>query len=77
MNNVCSGHELKAAEYAQRAALNYKKAVEYNDSGNIEMALHHALLAATELDHSSQHAKKVTDFYVKTIIDNMFEFLDD
>lgn len=26
MNNVCSGHELKAAEYAQRAALNYKKA---------------------------------------------------
>ena len=74
MNNVWTDHELKAAEYAHRAALNYKKAAECNDSGNIERALHHALEAATYMDYSSQHAKQANDYYIKTVIDDMLEY---
>jgi hypothetical protein len=74
MNNVWSDHELKAAEYAKWAAVHYKKAAEYNDCGKIEKALHHALLAATNMDYSSLHAKQANDYCFKTMIDDMLEY---
>jgi len=74
MNNVWTDQELKAAEFARRAAMNYKKSAEYHESGDIEKALHHALLAATEIEYSTLHANKATDYYIKTIIDDMLEF---
>jgi hypothetical protein len=73
MNNFWSDHELKAAEYAKRAAMHYTKAAEYNDSGKIEKALHHALLAATDMDYSTQHAKLANDYCFKIMMDDMLE----
>jgi hypothetical protein len=73
MNNVWSDHELKAAEYAKRAALNYIKAAEYNDSGNLQQALHYALLAANDMDYSAQHAKYANDYCYKAMLNDMLE----
>ena len=73
MDNVWSDHELKAAEYAKRAAMHYQKAAECNDSGNIEKALHYALLAATDMDYSTIHAKQANDYCFKIMINDMLE----
>jgi hypothetical protein len=74
MNNEWSEHALKAAEYANWASIHYKKAAECNDMGDIERALHHALLAATDMDYSSQHAKKANDYCIATMIGDMLEY---
>lgn len=73
MNNVWSDHELKAAEYAKRAVIHYTKAAEYNDSGNLEKALHYALLAANDMDYSTQHAKYANDYCYKFMINDLLE----
>jgi hypothetical protein len=73
MNNVWSEHELKAAEYAKRAAMHYQKAAEFNDSGNIEKALHYALLAANDMDTSTIHAKQANDYCFKIMLNDMLE----
>ena len=73
MNNDWTIHELKAAEYAQRAAFHYKIAAEYHDKGNIEKALHHALLAANNVDNSTIHAKQANDYCFKTLINDLLE----
>ena len=73
MKNVWSDHELKAAEYTKRAAMNYTKAAEYNDSGTHEKTLHYALLAANDMDYSTQHAKYANDYCYKSMINDMLE----
>lgn len=74
MNNLWSEHELKAADHAKRAATHHKKAAEYNDSGDNEKALYYALLAATDMDYTTQHAKQAIDNGITTIINDMLEY---
>lgn len=62
MKNIWSDHQLKAANHAERAAIHYKRAAEYYDAGNHERAIHHALLAVTHIDYSSEHARQANDF---------------
>lgn len=62
MKSVWSEHELKASEFAKLASIHFKKAAEFNDAGDFEQALHQVLLAATDMDHSSMHAKKANDY---------------
>lgn len=73
MKNVWSEHELKAAEFAKLAAIHFEKAAEFNNAGDFEQALHQALLAATNMDHSSMHAKEANDYCFKNMISDIFE----
>jgi hypothetical protein len=74
MNNGWSYHELMAAEHAKRAELHHKKAAEYYDLGDIEKALHYALLAASDMDYSTQHALQANDYCMTTIINDLLEY---
>ena len=73
MNNIWSDQHLKAAEHAEKAALHYKRAAEFYNAGNPEKAIHHALLAITHIDHSSEHAQQANEYCFKTMINDMPE----
>lgn len=73
MNKIWSDHELKAAKYAQNAVEHFTKAALYNDMGNLKMALHYALLAANDMDYSTQHAKHANDYCYRFMINDQFE----
>jgi hypothetical protein len=73
VRNIWSDHHLKAAEHAQKAALHYKRAAEYFNAGNPDKAIHHALLAITQIDYSSEHAQQANEFCFKTMINDMLE----
>ena len=73
MNNTWSFHQLKAAEHAKRAAIHYKKAAEYTDSGDLERAIHYACLAASDMDYSTQHAKQAFDYCFTKMINDTTE----
>lgn len=73
MKNVWSDHHLKAAEHVEKAALHYKRAAEYYQAGNPEEAIHHALLAITHIDYSSEYAQLANDYCFKTMMNDMPE----
>lgn len=73
MKNIWSEHHLKAAKHAQWAAMHYRRAAGYYDSGNTEKAIHYALLAINQLDYSSYHAQQANEYYFKTMTDNLPE----
>ena len=49
MKNVWSDQQLKAAVQAERAAIHCKRAAEYYEAGNPELAIHHALFADSHI----------------------------
>lgn len=73
MNNDWTTHQLKAAEYAQRAAFHYKIAAEFNAMGNIEKAIQNARLAVINIDNSISQARHANEYCFKSIIDDMLE----
>ncbi len=73
MDSIWSRHALKAAEFAELAAVHFQKAAEFNNAGDFEQALKQALLAATEMDYSTQYAKEANDY----CFDNMPDYLTD
>ncbi len=68
MNNLWKQHELKAAAFAKLAAIHFQKAAEFNDAGDFAQALHQSLLAATNMDRSSLHAKQANDYCFRKLI---------
>jgi hypothetical protein len=70
MNNLRSEHELKAAEFAKLASIHFQKAAEFNDAGDVEHAIHQFLLAATDIDYSSIHAKQANDYSFNNMIND-------
>lgn len=62
-----------AAVQAEKAALHYKKAAEYYEAGNPEMAIHHALVAVTHIDHSSEHAQQANEYCFTVMMNDMQE----
>jgi hypothetical protein len=73
MNNVWSEHELKAADFAKLASIHFQKAAEFNDAGDFEQALHQALLAATDMEYSTLHAKQANDYCFENMIQETLE----
>jgi hypothetical protein len=76
MNDEWNDHILKAAKYAEWASLHYKVAADYKESGDLERALYHALIGATDLDYASQHAKIANDHIYKSSKNGMLEILN-
>ncbi len=76
MSDEWSEHILKAAKYAEWASLHYKVAADYKESGDLERALYHALIGATDLDYASQHAKTANDQLYKSTKNGMLEILN-
>lgn len=74
MKNVWSDHHLKAAEHAKKAALHYQRAAECYEAGDPEKAIHHALMAITHIDYSSEHAQQANEFCFRAMINDMLEF---
>jgi len=72
--NIWSEHHVKAAKHANLAAIHYKRAADYFEVGEREKAIHHALLAITQIDYSSQHARQANEFCFKTMMNDMLEF---
>jgi hypothetical protein len=75
MGDEWSEHILKAAKYAEWASLHYKVSADYKESGDLERALYHALIGATDLDYASQHAKMANDHIYKGSKNGMLEIL--
>ncbi len=76
MNDEWSEHILKAAKYAEWASLHYKIAADNKRSGDLQKALYHALIGATDLDYASQHAKLANDHIYKSAENGMPEMLN-
>jgi hypothetical protein len=74
MDKFWSHHALKAAESAELAAVHYQKAAQLNNAGDFEEALKQALLAAAEMDNSTQHAKQANDYYYRNMINDLAEY---
>ncbi len=73
MENIWSSHHLKAAEHAQKAAIHFKRAASFYDTGEHEKAIHHALSAINHIDRSSKHAKCANEFCFDSMINDMLE----
>lgn len=54
MKNVWSDDQLMAAVQAEKAALHYKRAAEYYEAGNPEMAIHHVLFEVPHIEPSTE-----------------------
>ncbi len=68
--NTWSEQHLKAAKHAQWAAAHYRKAADYYKAGKTEKAIHHALLAITQIDYSSQRAQQAKEYCFKAMLDD-------
>lgn len=73
VKNVWTEHHVKAAKHAEWAAIHNRRAADYYEAGNIEKAIHHALIAIEQIDYSSQHAQQANDYCFKNMIDNLPE----
>ncbi len=75
MDDDWSEHILKAAKYAEWASLHYKVAADYKETGDMERALYHALIGATDLDYASRHAKIANDRFYRSSKNGTLEIL--
>jgi hypothetical protein len=73
MKNIWSEHQRKAAKHAEWAASHYRRAAKYYLTGDTEKAIHHALMAVTQLDYTSQHARQANEYCFKAMMNNTFE----
>ncbi len=73
MKNIWSEHHEKAAKHAEWAAMHYRKAADYYKAGNPQKAIHHALLAITQIDYSSQHSQQANEYYFKNMTGDLPE----
>ena len=74
MNNVWSDQQLMAAVQAEQAAIHYKRAAEYYEAGNPELAIHHALFAATHIDESREQSQQAIEYCFTAMMYDMQEF---
>jgi hypothetical protein len=73
MKEIWSHHALKASEFAKYAAKHFEKAAELNDEGDYEQALEQTLLAVTNMDYSTQHAKQANEYCFMTEVNELPE----